>query len=339
MSDYLPGGKLASIRDVARVAGVSHQTVSRVLNDHASIRDDTKDRVLAAMQELNYQPNRAARELVTSRSRTIGVLAALRGAYGSSFTITAIESAARSAGYWASAVNVEGTIPASIAAGVQYLLAQGVAGLVIIAPQQRTLDTIAGMAIELPCVTLHSVGSGSAKIIGVDQVEGARLATRYLIERGHRDIYHLGGPQDWFEAEARMTGFLKEMTEQELPITAPILGDWSANFGYYAGQELLRVRDFTAIFAANDNMALGLMHAVWDAGLDVPGDVSIVGFDDIPEAAHFLPPLTTVRQDFAEMGRRCVALLLGDIDMRARAHPEQLVLELVIRDSVRQLNR
>ena len=121
-----------------------------------------------------------------------------------------------------------------------------------------------------------------------------------------------------------MRGFLEEMSAQDVPTTAPILGDWTADFGYYAGRELLTVRDFTAIFASNDQMALGLMHAVRDAGLEIPRDVSIIGFDDIPEAAHFWPPLTTVRQDFAELGRRCVALLLGDIedlaDDQARAH-------------------
>lgn len=109
-----------------------------------------------------------------------------------------------------------------------------------------------------------------------------------------------------------MRGFLIEMSAQDVPTTAPILGDWTADFGYYAGQELLRIPDFTAVFSSNDQMALGIIHAIRDAGLDVPGDISVVGFDDIPEAAHFWPPLTTVRQDFRELGRRCVDLLLGD---------------------------
>jgi DNA-binding LacI/PurR family transcriptional regulator len=131
-----------------------------------------------------------------------------------------------------------------------------------------------------------------------------------------------------------MRGFLDEMSAQDVPTTAPILGDWTADFGYYAGRELLTVRDFTAIFASNDQMALGVMHAVRDAGLDVPRDVSIVGFDDIPEAAHFWPPLTTVRQDFAEIGRRCVGLLLGDLDVVASDWRSTIMPELVIRESV-----
>ena len=172
----------------------------------------------------------------------------------------------------------------------------------------------------MPYVSLQSTGRDPDHALSVDQIAGARMATRHLIELGHRSIYHLAGPQDWIEAEARMRGFLEEMSAQRRARRPrPILGDWTAEFGYYAGRELLTVRDFTAIFASNDQMALGLMHAVRDCGPRDPArHQSIIGFDDIPEAAHFWPPLTTVRQDFAELGRRCVALLLGDIDGRSR---------------------
>ncbi|WP_350347765.1 LacI family DNA-binding transcriptional regulator [Agromyces sp. G08B096] len=306
-------GRAPSIRDVARLAGVSHQTVSRVLNHHPSIRPETKQRVLDVMAELQYKPNRAARALVTSRSRTIGILSSSLTStqYGPASSIAAIESAAREAGYWVSTANIEATDEASIADGAAHLAAQGIEGLVVIAPQVRVFDTLAQLSIDVPYVTLQSTGRDPDHALSVDQIAGARLATRHLIELGHRNIYHLTGPQDWIEAEARMRGFLEEMSAQDVPTTAPILGDWTADFGYHAGRELLTVRDFTAIFASNDQMALGLMHAIRDAGLEIPRDVSIVGFDDIPEAAHFWPPLTTVRQDFAELGRRCVSLLLG----------------------------
>jgi DNA-binding LacI/PurR family transcriptional regulator len=180
---------------------------------------------------------------------------------------------------------------------------------------------------------MQSDGSGDAHDLSVDQIAGARLATRHLIDLGHRDIYHLAGPQDWIEAEARMRGFLDAMSAADMPTTAPILGDWTAEFGYYAGREMLRLRDFTAIFSSNDQMALGLIHAVRDAGLDVPRDVSIVGFDDIPEAAHFWPPLTTVRQDFAEVGRRCVALLLDGMGGTGDTYRGTITPELVVRAS------
>ena len=323
-----------SIRDVARLAGVSHQTVSRVLNNHPSIRPETKQRVLDVMAELQYKPNRAARALVTSKSRTIGILSASSTQYGPASSIAAIEAAARESGYWVSTANIASSDARSIADGLAHLAAQGIEGLVVIAPQVRVFDSLAQLSIDVPYVTLQSTGRDPDHGLSVDQIAGARLATRHLIERGHRSIYHLAGPQDWIEAEARMRGFLDEMSAQDVPTTAPILGDWTADFGFYAGRELLTVRDFTAIFSSNDQMALGLMHAVRDAGLEIPRDVSIVGFDDIPEAAHFWPPLTTVRQDFAAIGRRCVGLLLGDLDVVASDWRSTIMPELVIRDSV-----
>ena len=324
-------GRAPSIRDVARLAGVSHQTVSRVLNHHPSIRPDTKQRVLDVMEQLQYRPNRAARALVTHRSRTIGILSASSTQYGPASSIAAIEEAARASGYWVSTANIDSSDARSIADGLAHLAAQGIEGLVVIAPQVRVFDTLAQLSIDVPYVSLQSTGRDDGHALSVDQIAGARLATRHLIELGHRNIYHLAGPQDWIEAEARMRGFLDEMSAQDVPTTAPILGDWTADFGYYAGRELLTVRDFTAIFASNDQMALGLMHAVRDAGLEIPRDVSIIGFDDIPEAAHFWPPLTTVRQDFAELGRRCVALLLGDIEETAAEQAGTIVPELLVR--------
>lgn len=331
MTDSVDKGKAPNIRDVARLAGVSHQTVSRVLNDHPSIRASTKQRVLEVMNDLQYRPNRAARALVTSRSRTIGVLASQRSHYGPSSIIQSIESAAQDAGYMVSTANITATDEESIVTALDHLNAQAIEGLVIIAPQVRVFRAISNLDLRVPFVTMNDATGEHA--IAVDQVAGARLATRHLIELGHRNIYHLAGPQDWIEAEARMRGFLEEMNDQDVPTTAPILGDWSADFGYRAGRELMRVRDFTAIFSSNDQMALGLMHAIRDAGADVPRDVSIVGFDDIPEAAHFWPPLTTVRQDFAELGRRCVAQLLGTMGDSADAYTARIQPQLLVRSS------
>ncbi|MBG6237180.1 DNA-binding LacI/PurR family transcriptional regulator [Mycetocola sp. CAN_C7] len=333
MTDNVDRGKAPNIRDVARLAGVSHQTVSRVLNDHPSIRESTKQRVLDVMNELQYRPNRAARALVTSRSRTLGVLASQRSQYGPSSIIQSIESAAQDAGYLVSTANITSTDEASIITALDHLNTQGIEGLVIIAPQVRVFRAISNLDLRVPFITMNTSEGNDDHVIAVDQVAGARLATRHLIERGHRNIYHLAGPQDWIEAEARMRGFLEEMNAQDVPTTAPILGDWSAEFGYYAGRELMRVRDFTAIFSSNDQMALGLMHAIRDAGQDVPHDVSIVGFDDIPEAAHFWPPLTTVRQDFPELGRRCVAQLLGTMGDSAAEYTHRIQPELIVRAS------
>jgi DNA-binding LacI/PurR family transcriptional regulator len=329
-----------NIRDVAAAAGVSYQTVSRVLNDSPSIKPTTKQRVLDVIQELGYRPNQAARALVTSRSRTIGVLSAQSDAlYGPTTAINSIEQAAREAGYRLSITNLNSGDYASIKSGLDYLLSQSVEALVVIAPQVRVFDAISDLAINVPFVTLEATGRNPGHSLSVDQVAGARLATRHLIELGHTEIMHISGPQDWIEAEARMQGFLLEINEAELRTRAPILGDWTASFGYYAGLELLRFRDFTAVFCGNDQMALGFMHAARDSGLDVPGDISVVGFDDIPEAAHFLPPLTTVRQNFAEVGHRAISLLLSELQGTVHEEPESVAPDLIVRTSTARVAR
>ncbi len=333
MTTETPRGRAPSIRDVARLAGVSQQTVSRVLNDSPSLRAETRQRVLDVMEQVQYRPNRAARALVPSRSRTIGVLTAQSSQYGPASSIAAIEAAAREAGYLVTTTNLPADDEAAIQVALGHLVDQAVEGLVVVAPQVRVREVIASMSLDVPYVTMQSDGRGDAHDLSVDQIAGARLATRHLLELGHRDIYHLAGPQDWIEAEARMRGFLDAMSAADVPTTAPILGDWTAEFGFYAGREMLRLRDFTAIFSSNDQMALGLIHAVRDAGLDVPGDVSIVGFDDIPEAAHFWRQLTTVRQDFAEVGRRCVALLLDGMGGTGDRYRGTITPELVVRAS------
>jgi len=326
-----PTGQPASIRDVARAAGVSRQTVSRVINHHPSLRPETRARVQAVIDEMRYRPNLVARALGSNRSRTIGVLASQRTQYGPSAAIQGVERAAQEAGYLVNTTNLSSSDPDVIRAAVTHQVDHIVDGLVIIAPQTRTLDMLDELAMNIPYVMLHSRESGDPHELFVDQVAGARSATRHLIQLGHREIVHVAGPQEWIEADARMQGFLTEMIEADMPVTAPILGDWSAAFGYHAGCELARVRDFTAVFSSNDQMALGLIHAFRSRGWDVPGDVSIVGFDDIPEAAHFWPPLTTVRQDFEELGRQCVARLLGTADLSARPLP--LAPRLVVRES------
>jgi len=321
-------GKPPSIRDVAREAGVSHQTVSRVLNDHPSIREETRQRVLTAMAQLQYRPNAAARALSSARSRTIGVLVSNRSQYGPARSIEAIEAAATRRGWYVATASVRSPDEDALRDALGTLIAQDIEGLIVVAPQVRVFETIEALAPRVPVITLRGdVADGATP--GVDETAGARLATRHLIELGHTTIRHLAGPRDWIEADARMQGFLHELSDQDLPVPVPVLGDWTAEFGYRAGLQLLRWRDATAYFCSNDHMALGLMHAARELGLDVPGDVSIVGYDDVPEAAHLWPPLTTVRQDFAELGRGCIAMLLGPDPDEPPLRP--LVPQLVVR--------
>ncbi len=321
-----------NIRDVARLAGVSYQTVSRVLNEHPSIRESTKQRVLDVIREIGYRPNQAARALVTSRSRTIGVLTSQNVHYGPSTSVTAIEHAARDAGYRITVTSLASSEAPSIRTALDQLQMQAVEAIVVIAPQVRVLEAIHELDITVPYVTLQNADPHRDHGMSIDQVAGGRMATQHLIDLGHTEIMHLSGPQDWIEAEARMQGYLDAINARDLRTRAPILGDWTAHFGYYAGLELLRFRDFTALFAGNDQMALGFIHACWDSGLSVPGDISVVGFDDIPEAAHFYPPLTTVRQNFAEIGRRAVALLLSELQGGPTEYAP-ITPELVVRRS------
>lgn len=305
--------RVPSIRDVARLAGVSHQTVSRVLNEHPSIRPETRKRVEDAIAVLDYKPNLAARALVTSRSRTIGVLSATIGEFGPTSSIASIEDAARAEGYSVTTLNLPETTPEAIGEAIRQLGREQVSGIVALAPQVRVFNVLRGMAVGVPFVSLQTASGSDGFTLSADQVAGARAVTEHLIDLGHTDIIHLAGPQDWIEAESRMRGYLEALREADLSTFPPIRGDWTADFGHFAGLELARRRDFTAVFAANDLMAIGLMHGFRDAGIDVPRQISVVGFDDIPVAAHVWPPLTTVHQDFPTLGRRAVEILLAQI--------------------------
>lgn len=313
MSTASERARMPSIRDVARLAGVSHQTVSRVLNDHPSIRPETKAKVLDAISVLDYRPNLAARALVTSKSNMLGILSATVGEFGPTSSIVGIEDAAREEGYSVSTLNLSATSPEAIGSALRQLAREQVDGIVVLAPQVRVFHVLRAMASDTPFVSLQSASGSDGVSLSADQVAGARTATEHLIALGHSDIIHLAGPQDWIEAESRMRGYLEALREADLPTFPPIRGDWTADFGYFAGQELARRRDFTAIFVANDQMAIGLMHGFRDAAIRVPEDVSVVGFDDIPVSAHVAPTLTTVHQDFPELGRRAVRLLLAQI--------------------------
>jgi len=328
-----PRGRAPSIRDVASEAGVSHQTVSRVLNNHPSIRPATEARVREVMTRLGYRPNRAARTLVTSRHHAVGLLVAGGRLWGPSSASIAVEEAARAAGYGVVSAALGSEDFTAMSTALESLLGHGIDGLVVIAPHGRALDVVRRVAPELPAVSLYRE-TRTGEVVVLDQEGGARAATRHLIELGHTRIAHLAGPQDWVEAEARAQGFTDELREHGLQQRPHLYGDWSADAGYAAGRVLLAT-DVTAVFVANDHMALGLLHAVAEAGLRVPEDLSIVGFDDIPEARHFQPPLTTVQQDFAELGRRAIAVLLEEIEPgRREPAPDTVVpTPLVVRSS------
>jgi DNA-binding LacI/PurR family transcriptional regulator len=321
--------------DVARLAGVSHQTVSRVLNDHPNVREQTRLRVRAAIAELGYRPNRAAQALVTGRSQLIGIVAQNTTLYGPASVLAALEQAAAEAGFAVSVGSVGKLDRESIAGAVGRHLDQRVAGLVVIAPTASADDAIEGMPAGVPLVTIDGDPQRSAALVTVDQVAGARAATRHLLDAGHRTVWHVSGPADWYDAANRIKGWRGALIEAGVEVPPLISADWSAAAGYRAGQMLARMPEVTAVFAANDHLALGILRALHERGRRVPDDISVVGFDDVPEAAYLIPPLTTVRPDFDAVAQAGLDLLLAQI-MDGDAATGQVVVapSLVSRRSV-----
>jgi len=298
------GSKRIGVREVAAAAGVSTQTVSRVLNGYAGIRDSTRERVLAAVADLDYRVNNAARALGTSLTRTVGVVASDAVLHGPSAGIAALERAARSRGRWISTAYTDSDDPADIDAAVRHLLGQGVDGIVLVAAHGTT--PLEGY--DVPIVPLYGES-------GIRQRDAAALVVDHLADLGHRRIVELAGPSDWREALARTAGVADAVSRRSLSLVARVEGDWSAASGSQLADAVARYRadGVTAVAAANDQMALGLMAGLAARGLTVPVGVSVAGFDDNPDAAFYSPALTTVRLDVEGEAEYAVAAVLGDV--------------------------
>jgi DNA-binding LacI/PurR family transcriptional regulator len=319
--------------DVARLAGVSYQTVSRVLNDSPNVRADTRERVSAAIRQLGYHPSSTARALATGRSKTLGVVSFDTTLYGPASTLFGIERAAHDAGYAVSVSSLRALNRETVLAAIEQLRNQGADGVAVIAPTRAGADALLHVTPDFPVVAVEAGPKSSIPVATVDQLAGAAAATRHLLSLGHKTVWHLAGPSDWNEAEERVRGWTSVLEAAGAPIPKILRGDWTPRSGYELGQRLLEIPELTAVFVANDQMALGLLRRLHEAGREVPRDLSVVGFDDIPEAAYFTPPLTTVRQDFAELGRRCLQVLLCRIEGE-EAPPRVVVApDLVVRDS------
>lgn len=322
-----------SMYDVAALAGVSHQTVSRVLNNHPSIRESTRERVLQAINEVNYTPNSIARALATNRSHRIGALVDTPVHYGPNSTLRGFEEAARAVGYTVDAITVSGSSQQTAEAGVEHLLAHGVEALCVIAPRISSEESVRAAIREVPVVVVTAEAVAGRLTAAVDQRAGARLVVEHLVALGHREIRHLAGPRDWLDARAREAEWRAVLTAAGLPVREPVEGDWTADFGFRYASESAEIEGATAIFAANDQMALGILHGLHARGLRVPDDISLVGYDDIPESRHFLPPLTTVRQDFHALGALSVTLLVAALRGDQAPRSAMIPPELVIRES------
>ncbi|MFD1541264.1 LacI family DNA-binding transcriptional regulator [Nonomuraea guangzhouensis] len=318
--------------DVARLAGVSQKTVSRVLNNEQYVSTEVRQRVLAAAEQLGYRLNNAARALASGRSRSIGVVSLGTALYGPASLLMGIERAVRDAGYALRVVNTVEGDPSGIAGAVESLLEQGVDGIVISEPIDEGAEPVRA---DVPVLVLGAPLPFSAPRVvtaGVGSDELARAATEHLLDLGHATVHHVAGPQRWYAARERLGAWRGALTARGLVGPPVVEGDWSAASGYAAGRRLASDDDVTAVFAANDDMAIGVIRALMEAGRRVPDDVSVAGFDDIPVAAYVTPPLTTVRQPFDAVATAGLQLLVHAIEQPhedlppAADHPVELVV-------------
>ena len=327
--------------DVARLAGVSQKTVSRVLNKEPYVSAEVRQRVLDAADKLGYRLHNAARALASGRTRTIGVVTLGTAGYGPASLLVSVERALRDTGYaLRMASTLEGDV-AGVVGAVRSLLEQGVDGILISEP----IDEGPVYAdVDVPVLFIGAPPSFAASrvlTVGVGSYELARAATEHLLELGHASVHHVAGPQRWYAARDRLEGWRAALRAHGRAEPAFFEGDWSAASGYAAGRELAGDEDVTAVFAAGDEMAIGVIRALADADRRVPEEVSVVGFDDSPVAAYITPPLTTVRQPFDVAAQEGVKLLVHaieepDTDLPAAADPP---VELIVRKSTASPSR
>ncbi|MGN8026650.1 LacI family DNA-binding transcriptional regulator [Microbacterium sp. 22242] len=332
-----------SMEDVAREAGVSGQTVSRVVNARGYVGATTRARVEAAMAALGYRPNSAARALRSGRFRALGVIMFTLAPYGNHRTLDAIAVRAAQAGYALTLIPVEAGNLSTVSGAFHRLAEHAVDGIIILI-EAHQLD---GSEIEvppgLPIVVIDSNKRLAHPFVDNDQALGARQATEHLLDLGHRTVWHVAGPEASYAAARRQEAWRAVLEQRGAEVPEVLVGDWSAESGYAAGRALAAREDATAVFAANDGMAVGVLRALHEAGLRVPQDVSVVGFDDSAEAGYLWPPLTTVRQHFEEVGALAVDALIEELDGRADRGPAEggsdaaavrlIPTELIVRES------
>lgn len=333
-----------TIKHVAKKAGLSIATVSRVINDHPDVSAQTRRRVLQVIDELGYEPNAVARSLIHGRSNVLGVVSTGIEFFGPSQTMAGIEREAYRLGYWLLSSLLPDPETTTGADALRHLLSQQVDGIIWAVPEVgKNRDWICEQShtLPVPVVFLHMTCRSDVFVVMADNYAGARSATEHLLDQGRTVIGCIRGPDHWWEAQERVRGWRDTLTGAGLPAGDEWCqaGDWSAASGYDALMTLARQNpDLDAVFASNDQMALGALNAAHRLGLTVPDDLAVVGFDDIPEAAYFLPPLTTVRHDLKAVGTQAATLLERLLTARRNREvprPESVVItpELIVRDS------
>lgn len=330
-----------TLGDVAKEAGVSYQTVSRVINDHPNVSPTTRSRVQQIIQELGYHPNQVAKSLVANQSNTLAILTFGMNHYGPTQMVLHIERAAKSLGYDLIFSNLNEPSYKQMRQALNSLSGRQVDGILSISPVVGiSYEEMINLGRDIPIVLIDPEMGLEVPSVTVDQKYGSKLIAEHLISLGHERMVEICGPRNWFGAIARHQQLQATLQEVGLTPLMSIEGDWSAESGYHSTHQLLaQAPSFTALVAANDQMALGAIHALKEQGLRVPEDVSVVGFDDIPEAAFFHPPLTTVQQDFNQLGEIGVHYLL-ELIQSVEVPSKQHIIEpkLIIRQSTLKID-
>jgi DNA-binding LacI/PurR family transcriptional regulator len=327
-----------SIRDVAAAAGVSYQTVSRVINQSPRVKQSTRQVVLAAIEDLGFRPNRAARTLAGGPAGSVTVLTPNTTLYGYACTLNGIEEAARAAGLAVGITVIDSGTDEEIAAAVARTVEPGTA-LIVIAYDRIGTRALAAVPPGVPVAAYVETPVGDENAgklrVWIDDRAAAREATRYLLGLGHKTVHYVAIPSSTNNGQ-RTVGWRMALEEAGVPVPEPVQAGWHPRSGYLAGRALARDRDVTAVLCGNDDLAVGVIRAMHEAGRPIPGSVSVVGFDDTPQAEFLTPALTTVRLDFTALGRACVALLAPFLDPQRVPEPAPAPTprpQLIVRES------
>jgi len=298
-----PADRPVNIADVARLAGVSVPTVSRVMTGAAKVSAEKTRRVQAAVAELGYRPNASARALVNGRSRVIAVLAGDTSRYGYAETIRGIEVSARASGHLVSIAVIDTTDPEHVRSAVDFALQQPVAGVVVLKFDPEGVAALEAVPRSLSTVAVSGeVATGVPQAV-IDEAAGSRALTRHMLDLGHATVHHVRVPPSGKE-DGRTAGWRSALADAGVVVPDIIDASWDPLSGRSIGRRIAHDRSITAVFCGNDEIAMGVIRGLADEGMSVPGDVSVAGFDDHPIAQLFSPALTTARQDFAALGSR-----------------------------------
>lgn len=328
--------KLATLNDVAALAGVSYQTVSRVINNSSAVAEKTRLKVFSAMETLNYVPNRVAQQLAGKQTYTLGLATIDLALHAPSKIASAIKKQADKFGYSVVISMTQTLAFSAVKKAINELLAQRVDGIIVNIPlghnQAVEINTLCG---DTPVLFLDVDPATPLRSIMTNSFEGAEKGARYLVELGHKSIALIQGPESSISSQLRLQGWMKVLNTENIQPFALLQGDWSATSGYHLGCELVAYpQKPSAILVANDQMALGVLRALHESGIDIPNQISIIGYDDTDDSAYFYPPLTTIRQDFELLGCKATEFIINILS-HTDVSTNQVILptELLIRQT------